>query len=141
MIGSVLGLPGFYAYFALDPDSQSAANGIIGATSGLFAGGGAIGALCTHWLADRFGRIRAIQFSAAICAVSGAIQAGSAHIAMFLVGRFISGVGVGLMVTLVPIYQSEISPAESRGRVVGSHGFLIVTGYVCHDLPRMSSND
>jgi MFS family permease len=124
----VLGLPGFYAYFDLDPSGES--SGILGATSGLFAGGGAIGALFTHWLADRSGRIRAIQISAAICAVSGAIQAGSAHIAMFLVGRFVSGLGVGLIVTLVPIYQSEISPAESRGKVVGSHGTLIVSGYV-----------
>jgi MFS family permease len=51
---------------------------------------------------------------------------------MFLVGRLLSGLGVGLIVTLVPIYQSEISPAKSRGKVVGSHGTLIVTGYVCH---------
>ncbi|KAK5744134.1 hypothetical protein LTR17_002164 [Elasticomyces elasticus] len=128
VIGSVLGLPSFYAYFDLASDG-SGASGIIGATSGLFAGGGALGALCTHWLADRFGRVRAIQIAAAICAVSGAIQAGSVHVAMFLIGRFISGLGVGLLVSLVPVYQSEISPAETRGRVVGTHGFLIVTGY------------
>ena len=29
----------------------------------------------------------------------------------------------------VPIYQSELSPAKQRGRMVGGHGILIVCGY------------
>jgi MFS family permease len=123
-----LGLQSFFNYF--DLTSTTSGNSIIGATSGLFAGGGAIGALILAWLANKFGRVRAIKVTCVVCIISGAIQAGSIHIAMFLVGRFLSGVGVGLIVTLVPIYQSEVSPAESRGRMVGSHGFLIVTGYV-----------
>ena len=130
VIGSVLGLDSFFQYFNLDQGpNASKANAIIGATSGLFAGGGAIGALITTWLADKVGRIRAVQITCTLCVISGALQRGSVHIAMFLFGRFISGVSVGLIVTLVPIYQSEISPAEVRGRMVGSHGFLIVTGY------------
>jgi MFS family permease len=128
----VLGLSSFFEYFDLDPNGPDAAraNSIIGATSGLFAGGGAIGALITTWLADKIGRVRSIQLTCLVCIIAAAIQGGSVHIVMFLLGRFISGVGVGLIVTLVPVYQSEISPAEVRGRMVGSHGFLIVTGYV-----------
>lgn len=49
---------------------------------------------------------------------------------MLLVGRFINGIGVGMIDVAVPIYQSEISPAKVRGRMVGSHGFLVVVGYV-----------
>lgn len=49
---------------------------------------------------------------------------------MLLVGRFLNGIGVGMMDVAVPIYQSEISPAKVRGRMVGSHGFLVVVGYV-----------
>lgn len=30
----------------------------------------------------------------------------------------------------VPIYQSELSPAKQRGRMVGGHGVLIVCAYV-----------
>ena len=76
------------------------------------------------------GRLRAIQISAVICVVSAAIQVGSPHIAMLLVGRFLNGLGIGMMDVAVPIYQSEISPAKVRGRMVGTHGFLVVTGYV-----------
>ncbi|KAL2832249.1 general substrate transporter [Aspergillus pseudoustus] len=127
VIGSVLGLSSFLAYFNLNRGGN--ADAIIGATSGLFAGGGALGALLLGPLANRAGRIRALQVTCVVCIISGAIQGGSVHVAMFLIGRFISGVGVGMIVTLVPIYQSEISSAESRGRMVGSHGFLIVSGY------------
>lgn len=91
------------------------------------------------WLADKTGRVRSMQVTCVICIISGAIQGGSIHIAMFLIGRFLSGIGVGLMVTLIPIYQSEVSPTESRGRMVGSHGFLIVTGYVCGRLSFLCS--
>jgi MFS family permease len=50
-------------------------------------------------------------------------------IGMFLAGRFISGLGVGMMQVSVPIYQSELSPAKQRGLMVGGHGILIVCGY------------
>lgn len=48
---------------------------------------------------------------------------------MFLAGRFVSGLGVGMMQVSVPIYQSELSPAKQRGLMVGGHGVLIVCGY------------
>ena len=35
-----------------------------------------------------------------------------------------------MMDVIVPIFQSEVSPAKQRGRMVGSHGFLVVVGYV-----------
>lgn len=52
------------------------------------------------------------------------------HDIQFLAGRFLSGMGVGMMQVSVPIYQSELSPAKQRGRMVGGHGILIVCGYV-----------
>jgi sugar porter (SP) family MFS transporter len=48
---------------------------------------------------------------------------------MLLVGRFLNGIGAGMMDVVVPLYQAEISPPKSRGRLVGAHGFLIVVGY------------
>lgn len=36
---------------------------------------------------------------------------------------------VGALVTLVPLYQSEISPPTIRGLLVGTHGALIGGGY------------
>jgi MFS family permease len=36
----------------------------------------------------------------------------------------------GSIVTLVPLYQSEIAPPSIRGLLVGMHGALIGTGYM-----------
>lgn len=100
------------------------------ANNGLFAGGGIIGCLLVPWLLDAAGRRVAIQITSLLCVASAILQAGSVHIGMLLVGRFLNGIGVGMMDVAVPIYQSEISPAKVRGRMVGSHGFLVVVGYV-----------
>jgi MFS family permease len=35
----------------------------------------------------------------------------------------------GALVTLVPLYQSEIAPPKIRGLLVGMHGVLICVGY------------
>ncbi|KAK5527495.1 hypothetical protein LTR25_011138 [Vermiconidia calcicola] len=48
---------------------------------------------------------------------------------MFLVARLITGFGIGALVGLVPLYQSEVSPTHLRGFLVGLHGFMICIGY------------
>ncbi|KAF2641975.1 MFS transporter [Massarina eburnea CBS 473.64] len=131
IIGAVIGLPSFFAYFNISLTGPNAAEGsrITGATNGLFAGGGLLGCFIITYLADSVGRKRSIQMTAVLCVVAAAIQAGSVHIAMFLAGRFLVGVGVGMVNVITPVYQSKISPAASRGRMVGSHGFILCVGY------------
>ncbi|KAK3717672.1 hypothetical protein LTR37_005739 [Vermiconidia calcicola] len=128
IIGAVFGLPNFFQYFAIDLETAEG-NQIIGAANGLFAGGGLLGALIISPSLNRLGRRLTIQIVCAICVISSAIQGGSVHIGMFLAGRFLSGLGVGMMQVSVPIYQSELSPAKQRGLMVGGHGILIVCGY------------
>lgn len=41
----------------------------------------------------------------------------------FIAGRFFAGMGVGLVSTLVPMYQSECSPKSVRGFIVGLYVF------------------
>ena len=127
-MGLVIGIPAFFDYFNIILDNTEG-NQIIGATNGLYSGGGLIGSLVVPWLLDRLGRRATIQVAAALAIVSAALQAGSVHIAMFLVGRFLNGMGVGMLDTSIPVFQSEISPAHQRGRMVGAHGVLIVIGY------------
>ena len=56
---------------------------------------------------------------------------------MFIVSCFIMGFGIGVLVTLVPMYQSEVSLPESWGLMVGLHGVLIgfsycLTGFITY---------
>ena len=129
IIGSVIGLPSFFTYFDFVATS-SYGGSIIGASNGLYAGGGAIGCWIVNWLSDKLGRRMAIQVIAACCVISAAIQTGSVHIAMFLVGRFLNGVSVGMINCTVPTYISEIAPAAQRGLIVGAHGICICSAYV-----------
>lgn len=88
-----------------------------------------IGCIIVAWLADKFGRVRAIQIISALAVVGAVIQGASVHIAMFLVGRTLGGMSAGMMNVIAPLYQSEVSPPKMRGKMVGLHGFLLVCGY------------
>jgi MFS family permease len=45
------------------------------------------------------------------------LQSAALNMAMMMVGRFIAGLGVGMLSTIVPVYQSEISPPHNRGKL------------------------
>lgn len=47
---------------------------------------------------------------------------------MFILFRFFGGIGVGVSSVTAPIYISEISPAKSRGKLVGLFQFNVVLG-------------
>lgn len=49
---------------------------------------------------------------------------------MFHVGRVISGLGIGMLVTACPMYLSELAPPEKRGWLVGHHAIFLVFGYM-----------
>lgn len=49
---------------------------------------------------------------------------------MFQAGRFICGLGVGVLVTACPMYLSELSPPRNRGWLVGHHAIFLVFGYM-----------
>ncbi|KAL1869405.1 hypothetical protein Daus18300_005617 [Diaporthe australafricana] len=131
IIGAVLGLSSFFKYFGIDLYGPNAAESsrITGTTNGVFAAGGLLGCILMTWLGDAYGRKVAIQVTSVLCVIAGIVQAASVHIAMFLVGRFLMGVGVGMVNAITPLYQSEISPAHLRGRMVGTHGFILCVGY------------
>lgn len=89
------------------------------------------------WGAEYFGRKRSIQYACLMAIVAAALMTGSVDVAMFVVARVMMGFAIGILVTLVPLYQSEVSPAESRGLMVGLHGVLIglsysLTGFVSY---------
>lgn len=53
-----------------------------------------------------------------IFSVGAALQAASVDFRMLLVGRFVGGLGMGILTTVVPVYISEISPPEIRGSLL-----------------------
>ncbi|KAJ6114118.1 hypothetical protein N7512_007563 [Penicillium capsulatum] len=129
IIASTLGQSAFVRYLDLDPTVNPHAESLQGATNGIFQAGGFFGALLITPVADKLSRRCSILMSCLLLVVGGALQAGSVHIGMFLAMRFITGMGVGMVVGSVPLYQSEISPPKVRGLLVGLHGVMISVGY------------
>ncbi|KEF57235.1 uncharacterized protein A1O9_07425 [Exophiala aquamarina CBS 119918] len=114
--------------------SNDNANSVVGGILGAFLGGGLIGAVVQAPISDRFGRRIATGSAACLTILSGALQAGSVHIAMFIVARFICGVGAGIVITNCPVYMSEISPPHIRGLLGGNHAISIVYAYILSSL-------
>jgi SP family sugar:H+ symporter-like MFS transporter len=90
--------------------------------------GCAVGAFIAGRLADLIGR-RTVMIIAAILFVVSALAAGGAPSSViFIVARFVGGLGVGAASVLCPAYISEVTPARSRGRLASLQQVMIITG-------------
>ncbi len=90
--------------------------------------GCAVGAFLAGRLADRMGR-RSVMIIAAALFIVSALGAGFADSsAVFIVARFIGGLGVGAASVLAPVYISEVTPAAIRGRLSSVQQVMIITG-------------
>jgi MFS family permease len=107
VISNTIGQPGFIQKFNLKANSDYT-NAITGTINGLYCAGALFGALHVGWMCEARGRKETMYLASAVNVVGGALETGSVDIAMFLVSRFISGWGIGMMVVLIPIYQAEI---------------------------------
>jgi SP family sugar:H+ symporter-like MFS transporter len=90
--------------------------------------GCAFGAYAAGRLADVFGR-RSVMILAAVLFILSALAAGAAgSSAIFIVARFVGGLGVGAASVLAPVYISEVTPAAIRGRLSSVQQIMIITG-------------
>jgi sugar porter (SP) family MFS transporter len=95
--------------------------------SGVLAGA-AFGALLGGRLADLFGR-RKLLIATALIFAAGALLCAMAPSAVILaVGRIIVGLGIGLSSSGVPVYISEVAPADARGWQVSLFQLAITVG-------------
>ncbi|EKM79711.1 hypothetical protein AGABI1DRAFT_121016 [Agaricus bisporus var. burnettii JB137-S8] len=102
-----------------------------------------IGAFVTSIAAGRIGDIigrkGTLFVGAVIFSIGGVIQTFTFGFWTMVLGRVVSGCGVGLLSTIVPIYQSEISPPNHRGALacaeftgnVFGYAFSVWTDYFC----------
>jgi sugar porter (SP) family MFS transporter len=89
-----------------------------------------IGALLGAIPSDRLGRKKTLYIIAFLYLASSLGTAFSTNWYCFLVFRLLGGLGVGASSVTAPIYISEISPAERRGKLVGLFQFNVVFGIV-----------
>ncbi|MFM7292150.1 MAG: sugar porter family MFS transporter, partial [Planctomycetia bacterium] len=90
--------------------------------------GTVIGAMGGGWPTDRWGRRPTLFWIGILYFVSAVWSGLATDVWSFIIARFIGGLGVGISTVASPLYISEISPPESRGRLAGMFQFNIVLG-------------
>ncbi|KAF8263986.1 MFS monosaccharide transporter [Lactarius quietus] len=94
----------------------------------ILSAGTFFGALLAAPFGDVLGRKWGLIASCLVFSVGVAMQTAAIKLPLFIVGRVWAGLGVGLVSTLVPMYQSECSPKWIRGAIVGLYQFGITIG-------------
>lgn len=92
--------------------------------------GAFLGAMNQGWIADKFSRKWSILYAVIIFLVGYALQTGAMSYAMLVGGRFVGGIGVGMLAMVAPLYISEIAPPEIRGTLLVLQELSIVTAIV-----------
>lgn len=114
-------------YDPLDPNADQTKKGWLTAILEL---GAWIGALLSGFLAEALSRKYGILVATTVFIIGVIIQAtaqsGGANV--ILAGRFVTGIGVGSLATIVPIYNSEVAPPEVRGALVALQQLAITFG-------------
>ena len=81
-------------------------------------------------LSDRIGRKKTLQLVAFCFVLSAFLSAISQDIGSLIAARMLGGMAFGGALIIVPVYISEISPAEQRGRLVSIQQMNIVLGFL-----------
>jgi MFS transporter, SP family, arabinose:H+ symporter len=90
--------------------------------------GTVLGAALGAFPSDKLGRKNTLFIVALLYFFSALGTALADQWTMFILFRFLGGIGVGVSSVTAPIYISEIAPAKSRGKLVGLFQFNVVLG-------------
>ncbi|CAM9206663.1 unnamed protein product [Ascophyllum nodosum] len=102
----------------------------------------AFGGLIAGKASDALGRKMAIALACAIFIAGAGIMTVAQTYFQLLVGRLLTGLGVGCGFVVAPVYITEITPPHIRGKLVALTDIMInigillgyVTGFACQEL-------
>ncbi|OJJ36172.1 hypothetical protein ASPWEDRAFT_172959 [Aspergillus wentii DTO 134E9] len=112
--------------------SETAAGGGFqkGLLTAMIELGAFAGAMNQGWIADKISRKWSIMVAVWIFLLGSALQTGAMDFGMLLAGRFVGGMGVGMLSMVAPLYISEIAPPEIRGTLLVLQELSIVGSIV-----------
>ena len=122
-ISGILTEPQFNAFF------NHPSNSLQGGITASIQAGAFFGSLLTGLLlSDRLGRKRTLIAGAALFTIGIAITTAANNVACLIAGRLLNGIANGCCAMLVPLWQSEVTPKEIRGRVISLQQCVINFG-------------
>ncbi len=90
--------------------------------------GTVLGSLIGGWPAQFFGRRKTLLWIGVLYLTSAFGSALASDVYIFMISRFIGGLGIGISTVAAPMFISEIAPPKYRGRLAGMFQFNIVFG-------------
>ncbi|KAJ8111993.1 hypothetical protein ONZ43_g5492 [Nemania bipapillata] len=131
MFSGLLTMPAFQShmgeYDPFDPTADQTKKGWLTAILEL---GAWIGTLMSGFVAETISRKYGILVAVSVFVIGVVIQATAQYGGhdVILAGRFITGMGVGSLAIIIPIYNSEVAPPEVRGALVALQQLAITFG-------------
>lgn len=116
----------------------------LGMVTGTMMLGCLLGALFTGSIAEKWGRKKTMLLTAVLFIISTLGCAFSNSLGMLIFFRVLTGVGVGMVSVVGPMYISEIAPARNRGTFVSFNQFAITIGILlayCFDFLLVNQGD
>ncbi|KAI1764680.1 putative hexose transport-related protein [Hypoxylon sp. FL1150] len=131
MFSGVLAMPAFQSHMGeYDPFDDNADQTKKGWLTAILELGAWIGTLFSGFIAESISRKYGVLVAVTVFVIGVIIQATaqSGGPNVILGGRFVTGMGVGSLATIVPIYNSEVAPPEVRGALVALQQLAITFG-------------
>ncbi|EOY15344.1 PREDICTED: monosaccharide-sensing protein 2 [Theobroma cacao] len=105
-------IAGAIVYIKEDLNLGTSVEGLVVAMSLI---GATVITTCSGAISDWLGRRPMLIISSILYFVSGLVMLWSPNVYVLCIARLLDGFGIGLAVTLVPVYISETAPSEIRG--------------------------
>ncbi|KAI4862695.1 general substrate transporter [Hypoxylon rubiginosum] len=131
MFSGVLAMPAFQSHMGeYDPFDEKADQTKKGWLTAILELGAWVGTLLSGFIAEAISRKYSVLVAVTVFVLGVVIQATaqSGGPNVILAGRFVTGMGVGSLATIVPIYNSEVAPPEVRGALVALQQLAITFG-------------
>lgn len=107
-------------------DHNSLIQGTVNGTSNL---GGILGCLSCMYLGNKLGRRMTTFVGAVICIIGTVLFCTAYSMGHLIVGRLVQGFGIGMMISTVPVWQSELATTKNRSTHVIIDGCMVSAGF------------
>ena len=88
---------------------------MLSTITALYDVGAVFGAIGAAVVGDRLGRKRTLMLGCSVLIVGTILMTASYERIQMMFGRVLTGLGIGFITSVTPVYQSEISSAKQRG--------------------------
>ncbi|KAF2147921.1 hypothetical protein K461DRAFT_272114 [Myriangium duriaei CBS 260.36] len=124
-IGAITEMPHFQSTFGQLSPFMS------GLTISIIMLAGAFPSIYAGQLGDKFGRLRIIMAGIMLFVLGVILQGSAFQLPMFIVGRVVGGIGMGMWMPTAGVYVTEIAPSARRGMLMGTLQLAVQAGVCC----------